>query len=253
MKYERPQVMGIVNLTPDSFYVHVEGEGIERVLAYVEQMVRERVDILDLGAESTRPGFTALTWQEEWERLEAPLRAIRAQYPEIPISIDTYHPETAELAIAAGADIINDISGGCEAMDEVLSRTRVPYILTYNENEDEDENHNKDMIAWFAERIDTLHRMQVSDIILDPGFGFGKTTDECWQVLHDMPKLKIFGLPILVGLSHKSMLRRKLGIKADEAANATTAINMRALMLGADILRVHNVKHARECVRLFEL
>lgn len=240
------QVMGIMNLTPDSFVQSTRraGDTMDMLVSRVDEMLADGMDILDLGAESTRPGATALTWREEWERLEHPLRAIRSTHPDLTISIDTYHPETAELAMEAGADIINDISGGSEQMDEVAARAHVPYILTYPEA--------GNMLDWMMRRTDALHRRGVADVILDPGLGFGKTTAECWQTLRELSQLKILDLPILAGLSRKSMLWRTLGISAEEALNATTAAHMLALEGGANILRAHDVREARECIMLYK-
>ena len=259
---DSPLVMGIINVTPDSFAVHCSSCTESAVLATASQMLQEGADILDIGGCSTRPNGTGTSEDEEWRRVETGLRAVRKTWPQVIVSVDTWRSNIAKRAVEEyGANIINDVSGGLwdEKMFEVVACARVPYIITHTGWSDPSQQHTTPypegilaaVTGFLQERIDLLHKMGVKDIIADPGFGFGKTVDENWHLLQNMQVLKELDCPILAGISRKTMLYRLLGITPAEALNATTAANMAALEKGADILRVHDVKAAKETVTIY--
>ena len=240
-----PLVMGILNVTPDSFYADSRAETKQAILERARQLMDEGAAILDIGACSTRPGSEPASEAEEMERLRMALRIIRNEMPEAILSIDTFRPEVASMAVKEfDADIINDISGGLAEMFRVVSRLRVPYILTSAAAT------LHDMLLEFAEKVQQLRDLGQNDIILDPGFGFGKTVDNNYEVLNQMEQLLVMELPVLVGVSRKSMIYKLLGLTPQEALNGTTALNTIALMKGASILRVHDVREAVECVKI---
>ncbi|MBE0667352.1 MAG: dihydropteroate synthase [Bacteroidia bacterium] len=258
----RPRVMGIINVTGDSFYEGSRYESISDILKIADKMLGDGADILDIGGCSTRPGATEVPEEEEKKRVCNAAEAIRIRHPEAVISVDTYRSAVAEAAVSsAGADIINDISGGemDERMFTILERLNVPYIMMHMQGTPATmqkaphyENVVTDIISWFTERMTVLHQAGVKDIIIDPGFGFGKTADHNFEILRRLEEFKITSLPLLAGLSRKSMIWRTLEITPEDALTATAALNMTALMKGASILRVHDVKEAREVVKLFE-
>lgn len=262
MDLNRPKVMGIINVTADSFYQGSRYETTEEVLAIAGKMISEGVDIIDVGGCSTRPGSEAVPEDEEKRRVCEAIEAIRKIYPDVPVSIDTYHASVADSAVnSAGADIVNDISGGSmdDRMLPLICRLNVPYIMMHMQGtpvtmqcKPEYKDVIADILSWFSERISILHQGGVRDIILDPGFGFGKTVDHNYEMLRRLKEFGIAGLPLLVGLSRKSMIWRTLNITPDEALVGTAALNMVALMGGASVLRVHDVKEAREVVTLYE-
>ncbi len=265
----QPQkVMGILNLTPDSFFTEsrctgtTESAVADEALRRVERMLADGMDILDLGAVSTRPGSQAPTAEEEWRRLRDPLRRIATRFPDLPISIDTFRADVARYGVENGAHIINDISGGLfdEAMFETVGRLQVPYILMHTADRPDRMQDapryadvTADLIRFFSERLTAARLAGINDIIIDPGFGFGKTVAHNYQLLAQLSRFKILECPILAGLSRKSMLWKPLQSSPDHMLNATTCVNTLALVQGADILRVHDVKAAAEAVRLFNL
>ncbi len=237
---DTPQVMGILNVTPDSFYADSRTMSESDIARRAVQIITEGAMMIDIGACSTRPGSTPVDEETETARLKTALTIVRHECPDAIISVDTFRPDVAKMAVEEyGADIINDISGNC-----AVACARVPYILTSSKA------NIIDMMISFAQDIRELREKGIKDIILDPGFGFGKSVDENFAILNGMERLKELGLPILVGVSRKSMIYRTLGCTAEEALNGTTAINTIALLKGASILRVHDVKEAVECVRL---
>lgn len=255
-----PQVMGIVNLTPDSFHtasrVQTEAEIAERA----RQMQTEGATILDVGACSTRPGSHEVSAEEEEARLRAGLAVVRREVPDMILSVDTYRADVARMCVEEfGVHIINDISGG--RLDTRMFRTvanlRVPYVLTHapcspftSEHASPCENDLNNVFIWLSERINCLRDMGVADIILDPGFGFGKTQALNFALMRALPEFREFGLPLLVGISRKRMVWQTLGSTPAEALNGTTALHTISLMAGAHILRVHDVAPAVEAVRL---
>ena len=241
-----PLVMGILNVTPDSFYADSRAETKQAILERARQLADEGAAILDIGACSTRPGSEPASEAEEMERLRMALRIVRNEMPDAVLSIDTFRPEVASMAVKEfGADIINDISGGSTEMFRTVSRLRVPYILTSAAAS------LHDMLLEFAKKVQQLRDLGQNDIILDPGFGFGKTLDNNYEVLSQLEQLLVMELPVLVGVSRKSMIYKLLGMTPQEALNGTTALNTIALMKGASILRVHDVREAVECVKLY--
>lgn len=262
LTFEQPAVMGIVNVTPDSFYAGSRTFDEGAIAAAVAKMIAEGADMLDVGAYSSRPGADEVSPEEEATRLERGLRTVRAIAPEIPVSIDTFRADIARKAITEwGADIINDISGGNldEKMFDTVAELQAPYILMHMRGKPADmqeyacyDDVTADVLSEIGDRLQRLALMGVNDIIIDPGFGFSKTTEQNFQLLDN---LKTFGLlhrPILVGVSRKSMITKTLGITTDEALNGTTVINTLALDRGAAILRVHDVRAARQAVILHE-
>lgn len=256
-----PLVMGILNVTPDSFYEDSRIRGTEALLRRAEAMLQEGADILDIGGYSSRPDAQHIPAEEEHIRVIPAIRALRQAFPDCLISVDTFRASIAEEAVAAGAHIINDISGGQldGMMFETVGRLQVPYILMHMRGTPqtmqqltEYEDIMEEMVRYFERQIVQLQTAGVRDIILDPGFGFAKTIDQNFEVLQRLADLKVLGLPILAGLSRKSMTYKTLDIPATEALPGTIVLNTIALMHGAGILRVHDVKEAVQTIKLFK-
>ena len=242
-----PQVMGILNVTPDSFYAESRQQTKAEIARRAAQIVAEGASIIDIGACSTRPGSQPATQAEETERLRLALDIVRREQPEAVISVDTFRPEVAAMAVKEfGADLINDVSGGSAEMFRTVSRLRVPYILM------SEKPTLREILLDFSLKVQQLRDLGQKDIILDPGFGFGKTLEDNYEVLSQMERLRVMELPLLVGVSRKSMIYRLLECQPQEALNGTTVLNAIALMKGADILRVHDVSEAVECVKLYQ-
>ena len=257
-----PQVMGILNVTPDSFFAGSRKQTELEIAQRANQIVAEGGTIIDVGAFSTRPGADEVSMEEEMNRLRKALPIIRKEQPDVALSVDTFRPEVAQMAVEEyGADIINDVSEGgitgivdtplmqnnddeYPAIFRMMGRLKVPYILMSVQKD------VHDMLMGFSKEVQQLRDLGVKDIILDPGFGFGKTMEENFRLLHEMDKLQVMDLPLLVGVSRKTMIWKTLDITADEALNGTTVINTLALTKGANILRVHDVKAAVEAVKL---
>ena len=258
--WDRHVVMGIMNVTPDSFFDGGKYQGLTSVLEHCHKMIGEGADILDLGAFSTRPGSDRISDKEEIERIIPALKAIRKEFPNIPISIDTFRQNVAAQCIAEGADIINDISGGLfdEAMIPYIGKNHIPYILMHITGTLEGMHHEEIISEDVHEKVRQFLENQVNklleygeqQIILDPGIGFNKTIECNFALLRDLDKYRVNGLPILIGISRKSLIYKTLGFTPQEALNGTTVLNTIALMNGADILRVHDVKEAVEAVNL---
>ena len=245
MDLAKPQVMGILNVTPDSFYAASRKQTETEIADRANQIIAEGATMIDIGACSTRPGFQEISEAEEMERLRFGLGIVRREQPDSVISVDTFRPDVARMAVEEfGADIINDVSEGCAAMFRMVSYMRVPYILMSVQPT------MKEMLLSFAEKVQQLRDLGATDIILDPGFGFGKTLDENYQIMNEMEKLKVMNLPLLVGVSRKSMIYKLFGCTPNESLNGTTVLNTIALMKGATILRVHDVKEAVECCKI---
>ncbi len=239
-----PQVMGIINLTPDSFYAASRKQAEGEIMARCHQILLEGASIIDVGACSTRPGGGLVSEEEEAERLQRGLRLIRREMPDAILSIDTFRPEVARMCIEEyGADIINDVEGSDE-MFQTVARLRTPYIYMSRKAT------VHDILLDFAQAVQRLRDLAQKDIILDPGFGFGKTPEENFQLLRELEKLHVLDLPLLVGMSRKRMVWQTLKVTPDNALNGTTVLNTVALQKGASILRVHDVKEASEAVKL---
>lgn len=261
LEVSKPLIMGIVNVTPDSFYDGGQSNSTETALQQASDMITEGADILDIGGMSSRPGAEIITPEEEWERVAPVILAIKKAFPKIVISIDTLHSYVAEKAIQAGADIINDISGGNhdEKIIDVAIRYNVPYIMMHMQGTPKTMQDNPqyedvtlDILKELNLKINTYRAKGLKDIIIDPGFGFGKTIEENYQLLKKLSVFKITDCPILVGISRKSMIYKVLDNSPQEALNGTTALHMVALQNGASILRVHDVKEAKEVEKLYE-
>jgi dihydropteroate synthase len=258
---EIPKVMGIINITPDSFYTGSRYNTDVEILEAAGRMLDEGADIIDVGGYSSRPGASHISKKEEGRRVIRAIKLINREFSNAVISVDTFRSEIAlEAVMGSGAHMINDISGG-EADNNMFStvkRLNVPYIMMHMQGNPATMQDNPvyddiiaDILKWFGERIFRLRSVGVKDIIIDPGFGFGKTIDHNFELLRRLDDFLIAGLPMIVGISRKSMIWKTLDITADEALNGTTAMHAVALFKGADILRVHDVKEAVQTVRLF--
>ena len=258
----KPQVMGILNVTPDSFYAGSRMETEEAVRGRVRQIIAEGGSMIDVGAYSSRPGAADVSAEEEMERLRRGMRIVREEAPEIPVSVDTFRADVAKMAVEElGVDIINDISGGelDKEMFKTVAKLGVPYILMHMKGTPQTmqqaphyDDLMKEVMLYFAEKVQQLRDLGQKDIVLDPGYGFAKTIDHNYELLRHQEMLEVFELPLLVGVSRKSMIYRFLGSSPEEALNGTTVLNTLALQKGANILRVHDVKEAVEVVRLVE-
>ncbi len=257
---DKPAVMGILNITPDSFYASSRKNSTDEVLHMAEAMLSDGALFLDIGGYSSRPGADHISAEEETQRVAKAIAAVSKEFPEAYISIDTFRSSVAQAAIDEGACMVNDISGGSldEAMFTTVARLQVPYILMHMrgtpQNMVKQSDYTdllKEVLFYFSEKAAALKLLGVKDIIIDPGFGFAKTAEQSYEILRNLDYFKGLRLPLLAGLSRKSMIYKTLGINAEDALNGTTALNMAALMNGASILRVHDVKAAVETVHLF--
>jgi dihydropteroate synthase len=258
---ESPLVMGIINATPDSFVEGHLNKGIESMAALALKMIADGADILDIGGQSTRPGSKRIDADEEIVRVIPLIKTIKQLNSDVIISIDTYHSKVAAAAIAAGASIVNDISGGNMDADMLatVAPLKVPYICMHMQGTPETmqqhpqyENVTTAVMDFFIDKMEECKKVGIKDMIIDPGFGFGKTIQHSFQLLKNLSVFKMFELPVLVGLSRKGTIYKTLQTDAANALNGTTVLNTIALMNGASILRVHDVKEAREVVKLWE-
>ena len=256
-----PKVMGIINLTPDSFFAGSRKQDVSSILKQAEKMLAEGATFLDLGAYSSRPGAADISAQEETGRLLPAVEAIVAEYPEAVLSIDTFRARVAEAAINAGAHIINDISGGelDEAMFATVAKLQVPYILMHMKGTPQNmvqkanyENVFDEVFDYFVKKYHQLKQLGVKDVILDPGFGFAKKAEHSYELMRRLSDFHVLRLPVLVGVSRKRMIYNELGLTAEGALNGTTALNAIALTKGANILRAHDVKEAVETVKIWK-
>lgn len=261
ISYERPAVMAIINATPDSFYAGSRAADKADIADRTRLAIEQGADIIDMGAYSTRPGALEISEDEELRRLERALEAVRSVSADIPVSVDTFRSGVARRCVKElGADIINDISGGTldPAMFETVAELKVPYILMHLRGTpatmqslcDYPQGVTAGVIAELAPRLERLSLLGVADVIVDPGFGFAKTLEQNYRMLRDLEAFAMLGRPVLVGVSRKSMATKLLDITPDEALNATTVINTLAIERGASVLRVHDVRAAREAVTI---
>ena len=247
MELSKPQVMGILNVTPDSFFAGSRMQTEQEIAVRANQIMAEGATMIDVGGCSTRPGSEPVSEAEEMQRLRLALGVVRREQPHAVISVDTFRPDVARMAVEEfGADIINDVSEGNMEMYRMIARLRVPYILMSVQPT------LRDMLLAFAREVQQMRDLGVKDIILDPGFGFGKSVVQSYQVMNSLERLLVMELPLLVGISRKSMIYKLLGLTPNESLNGTSVLNTIALMKGASILRVHDVKEAVECVRIVE-
>lgn len=253
--------MGILNITPDSFYSNSRTSSIDQALLKAEQFLNEGASFIDIGGYSSRPGAKDISEDEEFNRLVPVIDRLIREFPEIIISVDTFRARVAEESIRAGAHIINDISAGNmdEKMFETVARLKVPYIMMHMQGTPQSMQINPfyknvllDVIDYLARKLADLKALHIHDVIIDPGFGFGKTIEHNYELLNQLEDFKIFKLPVLVGFSRKGMIHKVLETSAIEALNGTTVLNTIALQKRASILRVHDVKEAVECVKLIE-
>lgn len=261
LHFNKPLTMGIINITADSFYAGSRTPDTDSVLRRAEGMLRDGADLLDLGACSTRPGAAQVSPQDERQALLPAITAVAERFPEAIISADTYRAHIAEAAVQAGAHLINDVGSGIldPEMWPTIARLRVPYILMHNRDTPERmqqqatyTNVVNDVLLELSQKINALHLLGVADIIADPGFGFAKSVAHNFELLRRFDELHLLGVPLLAGLSRKSMVWRTLGSSPDAALNGTTALHMAALERGARILRVHDVREAREAIVLYQ-
>lgn len=255
MDFQVPKIMGIVNVTLDSFY---EGSRVSEeasLLSRIQRFILDGADIIDVGAVSTRPYADDVSEEEEMGRIEGALSLIVKHFPGVIVSVDTFRSEVARMAVDKGAHMINDISGGNRdaLMFKTLGKLNVPYVLTHSRGDSKTmmsmqayDNIVVDVIQELSEKVERLRNLGVKDILIDPGFGFAKSVEQNYELLNQLEFLSIFDAPILVGISRKSMIYKLLGLRPEEALNGTTALNMAALLKGANVLRVHDVKEASE-------
>jgi dihydropteroate synthase len=258
---EKPLVMGILNLTEDSFYAGSRMQNIESIKNKAAQMINEGADMLDLGAQSTRPGSTRISAEDELKKLLPAIEIINNNFSEIIISIDTYHTKVAEECAMAGASIINDISGGQmdKNMIATVGKLKIPYVCMHMKGVPETmqqqtnyENITQEILDFFIQKTDECKKAGINDMIIDPGFGFGKNILQNFHLLKHLEVFKILKKPIMAGISRKSTIYKTLKTTAEESLNGTTVLNTIALLNGASILRVHDVKEAREAVTLLQ-
>ncbi len=259
---EKPKVMGILNITPDSFFEGSRVQNLEsQLLDRAGKMIEDGADFLDIGGYSTRPGAAEVSITEEIDRIAPAISLIKKYFPNTLISIDTFRSQVASAAIDSGVDLINDISAG-ELDSEILSviaSSGLPYIAMHMRGTPQTmqqfthyDDLIKEIVSYFSQKIDSFRKLGIKDVILDPGFGFAKTLEQNFELLRQVSTLKIFGYPILVGVSRKSMIYRLLQTNPGQALNGTTALNMFSLIQGANLLRVHDVKEAKETITLYE-
>jgi dihydropteroate synthase len=258
---EKPLVMGIINVTPDSFYDQHLHNGSDAVIALAKQMINDGADILDIGGQSTRPGSERITAKDEIERVLPVIQLLIKKYPGIILSIDTYHSEVAAVAVREGVAIVNDVSAGNmdEAMIQTVAALQVPYICMHMKGTPETMQQNasyddivKEVLDFFIKKIAQCTEAGIKDIIIDTGFGFGKTIAHNFMLLKNLSVFEMLDKPILAGLSRKGTIYKTLNITAGEALNGTTVLNTIALLSGVSILRVHDVKEAKETIQLFD-
>jgi len=258
---DKPLVMGIINITPDSFYAGSRQQDIAEIVKQAGAMLDAGAAIIDFGGQSTRPGAEKLSADEELRRVIEPIRAVNRQFPNAFISIDTYYAEVARQAVDAGAGIVNDISAGSLDPDMIstVASLKVPYVLMHMkgtpqsmQQKPEYGNVTQEVLDFFIKKTDQLREAGIHDIIVDPGFGFGKTIAHNFELLRNYRAFSMLGTPLLLGISRKSSVYKTLGVTAEQALNGSTVLNTIGLLNGANILRVHDVKEAREAVILFE-
>ena len=255
-----PLVMGIINITENSFFEGSRVSDDDSLLERVEKMIRDGADILDIGAQSSKPGAEPVLEEVELERIEKAIMCILSEFPEVILSVDTYRSVVAKRSVEMGASIINDISGGNldKIMIEVVGQLNVPYICMHMKGTPATMNSEakyddllKEVIDYFVEKVDVCRTAGIKDLIIDPGFGFAKTAEQNFAILKNLGLLKIMDMPIMVGLSRKSTISKVLEVSTNDTLNGSTVLHTMSLMNGANILRVHDVKEAKECVKLY--
>ncbi len=257
---DKPLVMGIINITPDSFFEGSRFDDVDKVLHQTEKMLNDGADIIDIGGQSTRPGSELISADEEIKRIIPAVDAIAKRFPAAFISVDTFYSNVATEAVNSGACIINDISSGTidKGMFETIASLKVPYVLMHMKGTPQNmvqnaiyENVTSEVLDFFIQKTEMLKQARINDVIIDPGFGFAKTVEHNFELIKNLSVFRMLDKPILFGISRKSTIYKTLGVSADEALNGTTVLNTIGLMNGASILRVHDVKEAKDTVRLF--
>lgn len=258
---KKPKIMGILNVTPDSFFDGGLYNTEKKVDDHVKKMIEDGIDILDVGGYSSRPGAKEISINEETDRIIPVIKFVRKNYPKLILSVDTFRSEVARNCLDIGVDVINDISAGCidEKILDVVAEFNCPYIMMHMKGtpqtmqiNPEYENLIKELLIFFAKRILLAREKGIIDIIIDPGFGFGKTLDHNYTIMKKIENFKLLDLPILVGISRKSFITKQLDVDKKNSLNGTTALNMYFLEKNVNILRVHDVKEAKECIILHE-
>ena len=259
---DQPVVMGILNITPDSFYAGSRKQTEAEIAARAEAILQEGGTIIDIGGYSSRPDAAEVSEEEEMARLETALRVLNLEFPGAVLSVDTFRSAIARRCVEEfGVAIVNDISGGelDKDMFHTIADLRVPYVMMHMrgtpqtmQQHTQYEHLTADILQWFAAKLETLYQMGANDVIIDPGFGFSKTLEQNYELMRHLSDFRIFGLPLLVGISRKSMIYKLLGGTPTESLNGTSVLNTYALLNGADILRVHDVREAVEAIRIVE-
>jgi len=256
-----PKIMGVINVTPDSFFANSRQEGLADILRTTEKMLTEGADLLDIGGMSSRPGAEIISVDQELQRVITPIDAIMKRFPEAIVSIDTVHAEVAKAAVNAGSSLVNDISAGRidPKMYDTVAELGVPYILMHMrgtpktmQQQPDYEDVVQEILDFFIQEVALLRQKGVKDIVIDPGFGFGKTVRQNYELLHGLNLFQILEVPVLAGVSRKSMINKLLGIGPSEALNGTSVVHLLALQNGASILRVHDVQEAREVIKIWQ-
>jgi dihydropteroate synthase len=260
--FAQPKIMGILNMTPDSFYKESRVSEEPLLLERARTMIEQGCTILDIGASSTRPGAAILSAQEEIDRLGNSISVLKKAFPDVLLSLDTYYAAVAQFGINEGCDLINDISAGQfdSELWTVVAQAKIPYILTYNRAEQTNEARSfvarkgviADALSFLSEKLEQLKRKGITDVLIDPGFGFGKTLEENHQLLRQLEHLHVLGCPLLIGVSRKSMITKKLNISTEEALNGTSILNTVAYVKGAAVFRVHDAAATQELITLLE-
>jgi dihydropteroate synthase len=260
--FAQPKIMGILNMTPDSFYKESRVSAASTLVERAGAMIEQGCTILDIGASSTRPGAEILSAQEEINRLGNSISLLKKEFPEVLLSLDTFHAAVAQFGIQEGCDLINDISAGQHDPDlwTVVAQAKIPYVLTYNRAAQNNEAKSflaqksivTDALSFLSEKLVELKNKGVTDVLIDPGFGFGKSLQENHQLLQQLEHLHILGCPLLIGVSRKSMITKKLNINTEEALNGTSILNTVAYIKGAAVFRVHDIDAAQEVIVLLE-
>lgn len=262
LSLDEPQVMGILNVTPDSFYAGSRKQTEAAIIDRIETILREGASIIDVGGYSSRPDAAEVSETEEMQRLEMALQPLLQHYPDVVVSVDTFRSSIARRCVEEyGVAMINDISGGEQdkQMFETVAQLRVPYIMMHMrgtpqtmQQQTDYEDVTADLLKYFSQKLERLFRLGVNDVILDPGFGFSKTLTQNYELMRHLGDFRIFGLPLLVGVSRKSMIYKLLETTPEESLNGTTVLHTYALLQGADILRVHDVRAAKEAIRIVQ-
>jgi dihydropteroate synthase len=251
----QPKIMGVLNITPDSFFKDSRIQNIDDLLLRAKNMIENGADILDLGAVSTRPGASNIDVTEELTRIDVPLKILRKEFPEVILSLDTFHAQTARMGLENGIDMINDVSGGQidDQLFDTVAEFKAPYILTHGFGmadsktiEDSKENILQELINYFSKKLNILLDKGINDVIIDPGFGFGKTIEENFEIISNLDSLKILEKPILVGISRKSMIYKKLLTTPEDSLTGTIALNSILMHKGASVFRVHDVLQMKQ-------